>query len=465
MEITLIGWLTLILSIYGFIKNEKILLYSAVFFSTFTAASFINIEKTTTGIQPFYLVAGLWILKVTLQYIKSGKSIKNLINKIKENKLAKALIIFTIIIIIGEILMFIMNRSIIITDFNTKKEIAISFSKSNITQPIYLLFMVFFAIVLTLKLKSNQEIINIIKIFSISTVFALLWGILQFCMYYLNIEYPAYLFNNNISALQLHFQMVYGIKRVNSIALEPSTFSLNILTFMPLVMSLWLGDVNISNGIKKSNKLLVTSIILSLVCAILTTSSTAYVGVFLTIVILTVYVLRFSIKENNLYINRKKIGIFYLIGLISLIIVLVLFVKVFNIYWGTIIDMFKDMTINKVNLESGHERGNAVKMSLEILKQAPILGAGWGSFRSLDTTTNLLANTGFIGLCSYIYIIYIPIKECILHRKCNETIAISLALMIIIPTIGLLISIPDLIFGYYWIIIVLGYNFWRTNLK
>ncbi|MCU9811945.1 hypothetical protein [Paraclostridium sp. AKS81] len=45
MDITLIGWIALIISIYGFIKNEKILLYSAVFFSTFTATSFINIEK------------------------------------------------------------------------------------------------------------------------------------------------------------------------------------------------------------------------------------------------------------------------------------------------------------------------------------------------------------------------------------------------------------------------------------
>lgn len=463
MDITLIGSIALIISIYGFIKNERTLLYSAVFFSTFTATSFINIERTTTGIQPFYLVAGLWILKVVIQYIKSGASLKNIIEEIKQNKLAKALIIFSIIIIAGEFLTFIIHRSITITDFNTKKELIISFSKSNITQPMYLLFMIFFTIVLTLKLKSKKDVINIIKAFSISTVFALFWGLGQFSMYYLNIEYPAHIFNNNISATQAYMQVIHGIKRISSIALEPSTFALNILTFLPFIIVLWLGNTSL-NKISKCKYFLLTSIIIvSFICAILTTSSTAYIGLSITMIAISVYTLKFSIKGKSIYANKNKIRVLYLIGIVITITVLVFITKIFKITWAELYSMLKNMTINKFNSQSGHERGNAVMISMEIFKQAPILGAGWGSFRSLDMITNLLANTGLIGICYFIYIIYVPIKECILNRKINETIAIALILMIITPTIGLLISIPDLVFGYYWIAITLGYNFWRTN--
>lgn len=463
MDITLIGWIALIISIYGFIKNEKILLYSAVFFSTFTATSFINIEKTTTGIQPFYLVAGLWILKAGIQYIKSGTSFKNITYEIKKNKLAKALIIFAIIIISGEVLMCIMNRSIIITDFNTKKEVVISFSKSNVTQSIYVLFMVLFATILTLKLESKKTLINIIKVFSVSSVFALVWGLIQFCMYYLEIEYPAYIFNNNISAMQAYMQVVYGIKRISSIALEPSTFALNILTFLPFIVILWLGNRTTDKSNKKFNVLLILIVIIAFICAILTTSSTAYIGLIISILILSLYVLKFSIKGQAIYKNKIKIYILYLAAFITTIILLVFITKIFEISWNELISMLKNMTIDKVNSESGHERGNAISMSLEIFKQVPILGAGWGSFRSLDMTTNLLANTGLIGLCSFIYIIYIPIKECILNRRINETISIALIFMILTPTIGLLISIPDLVFGYYWIAIVLGYSFWKKQ--
>ncbi|WP_263347621.1 O-antigen ligase family protein [Paraclostridium sp. AKS81] len=356
-----------------------------------------------------------------------------------------------------------MNRSIIITDFNTKKEVVISFSKSNITQSIYLLFMVLFATILTLKLESKQTLINIIKVFSVSTVFALVWGLIQFCMYYLDIEYPAYIFNNNISAMQAYMQVVYGIKRISSIALEPSTFALNILTFLPFIVILWLGNRTTDKSDKKFNILLILIVIIAFICAILTTSSTAYIGLIISILILSLYVLKFSIKGQAIYENKIKIYILYLAAFITTIILLVFITKIFEISWNELISMLKNMTIDKVNSESGHERGNAIRMSLEIFKQVPILGAGWGSFRSLDMTTNLLANTGLIGLCSFIYIIYIPIKECILNRRINETISIALIFMIITPTIGLLISIPDLVFGYYWIGIVLGYSFWKKQ--
>ncbi|MBU3103153.1 O-antigen ligase family protein [Clostridium gasigenes] len=459
MEVTLIGWVVIALAIYAFIKEEKYLLYLAVFFSTFTATSIINIEKSITGIAPFYFLAGLWILRVVINYYKDKVTLRTLIKENKKNKLIRGLFIFFVVVILGELFRFIARNPINFMELNNNLKMTIEFSSSNITQPIYLLFMVIFSMLLCVRLKNKEEIKKIVKIFIASTIFALIWGLAQFCMYYLGVEYPANLFNNNISGLQLHFQMVYGIKRVNSIALEPSTFALNILQLLPLILTLWLANVKIAKTKRKSEIIMVTIIILALMVAVLTTSSTAYVGITLIVVILTIYILFFSVKGKELHNNKKRVIIFYLIGIVSLVIVMLLAIRVFDIYWGTLWDAFKDMTINKTKLDSGKERANAVQMAFEIFKQAPMVGAGWGSFRSLDMLTNLLANTGILGVISFFYIIYTCIKRTILYKEYNEIMAVGLGLMIIIPTIALSISIPDLVFGYYWIGIVVAYNY------
>ncbi|HFE9684205.1 O-antigen ligase family protein [Clostridium perfringens] len=461
MEVTIIGWIVIVLTIYCFFRNEEWLLYLGIFFSTFTATSIFNIQKTITGMPPFYFIIAFWILRVMINYFKAGNKIdiNQVFKVIKKNKLIKALLIFSIILILGELFMLITGNVINIYDKLNKVSFTLKFSGSNITQPIYILLMIVFSIVLSLKLRSKEKIKKVIIVFIISTLFALVWGIIQFCMFYLNIEYPAYLFNNNIALAQLHYQMVYGIKRVNSIALEPSTFSLNILALLPLIMTLWLANFKIIENKFKSNSLLLGIILITLVCGILTTSSTAYIGIFLTVLLLTIYISFFSIKNGEFRKNKIRLILFYIILLISAFIVMFLVIKVFDVYWGTLFDMFKDMTINKINLESGHERGNAIKITFQIFKQSPILGIGWGSFRSLDLLTNILSSMGILGLLSYFYIIFVVINTALKRRNNDEVVIIGLTLTVVVMSIALLISIPDLIFGYYWMVIVITYNY------
>ncbi len=462
MEITLIGWIFIILSIYFCVKNKEYLLYLLVFSSVFTAGSVINIEATVTGIQPFYFVGTIWILSTLFKYCKDTSGVSGFVDIIKNNKRIRPFIILSLVIILSEIsLLFFINNSSYI---NTKTEeiMVVSFSKSNITQPIFLLFMIITAVLLILEMDSKAKIVKMIKVFAIATFFAMIWGVVQFCMYYMSVEYPTWLFNNNISFLQLSHQMIYGLKRVNSIALEPSTFALNILVFLPVVMALWLGDNNLFNLGKKYRSILLVALFLSLICGLLTTSTTAYIGIFLTVIILTIYVLFFSNKDGHLYNNRKMIIMFYLVGFLSLIFVIFLATQVFNMYWGTLVDALKDITINKKNLETGNERTNAILTSINILKINPLLGGGFGSFRSLDLTTNLLSNIGLFGLFTYFYVIYVSLKNVFSNIKSNEVVSLALGLSLIISTIALLISIPDLTFGYYWIIIAIANSYFEN---
>lgn len=457
MDITNIGWIILLLTIYGFIKSEKILLYVTVFFSIFTAASIVNIEVTNTGILPFYLPATFWILKVTIRYIKTD-TLKEKISEIRKNKLIKALLVLIAIVFISNIINVLIQKNIYYTNF-IGETINVKFSFYNITQTIYFYFIIVFTIYLILEVKSKKEIKKVFAIFSVSCIFAILWGIIQFCMFYLNIEYPHYLFNNNISLGQLYNQMVYGVKRINSIALEPSTFALNLLAFISITFPFWIFKYKeiFQNVIKKY--ILQVIIIITLICAILTTSTTAYVGIIVLILFLTIYGVFFSIENGEVRKNIKRLfNIYIVLGTITLLII-ILIPKIFKMDPQTIIDALKDVTINKFKLQSGNERKAAISQSLYILSQSPLFGAGWGSFRSLDLTTNLLANLGISGLLSYLYIIFTVIKKAISIRKSNEVIMVIILSTILVPTVALMISIPDINFLYYWIILGVSYNY------
>lgn len=458
MDITLIGWAFISLSIYAIVfKKDNFLLDLLVFSSVFTAAAVFNIEATTTGITPFYFVGFIWIISVFIKYYRNNIKIKDILIKSRNNKLIRALLIFALVIICSEFCLFIFNNKYEYIDILSMESIVISFSKSNITQPIFVIFMIFISILLILELDNRYKITRVMKVFSIATIFSLIWGIAQFCMFYLKIEYPHWLFNNNISYGQLYYQMIYGLKRVNSIALEPSTFALNIIVFLPMILVFWISEYRVFSNHKKNKIFMIIIILLTLTCAVLTTSSTAIVGIGLIVLLLSIYILIFSTKDGSLRKNKKKILVFYLFLIISIIIVFLLATKVFGMYWGTLVDALKDITVNKRNLQTGNERMSAMLTSFNILKNNPILGGGFGSFRSLDLTTNLLSNVGIVGLLSFAYVVYVPLKRAFKAIRKNEIFSVGLGITLLVATIALGIAIPDLIFGYYWILILVTY--------
>ena len=465
MQITLIGWIFIALSVYGFVRNKNLLLYLMIIASVFTAASVINIQSTVTGIQPFYLVGTLWILRTLIEWYKRKISIKEIISKIKADRLLKALVYMMLAIILSEFVLLIFNGKFKYLDTSEMKTVYIRFNKSNITQPIYALFGLIIAFVMRIDLENERKLIsNVIKTFIITTFAAVIWGLIQFILFYVGVKYPSWIFNNNISYAQLYDQIVHGIKRINSVALEPSMFALNIMMVFPGLIILFLGRYKLFASKVKSMIFLAVNLAMTFLCAILTTSTTAYVGIVVSILLVSIYVVFISPKGYELEGNKRYIGYIYCVIILIIIVAYLLLIKVFNIDFNTIVNMLKDMTVNKKNLQSGNERTNAVYTAVNILKMNPITGCGYGSYRSLDLVTQLLANTGILGLLAYLNILYVVLRKLVKYIKINEVQAISLLMSIIVASLGLMISIPDMTFGYYWISICIAY-IWSVEYK
>ena len=304
MEITLLGWITIVITIYAFFKNEKLLLYMMVFLAPFTAANLIHITWTTTPVQTFEFTGAVWLLREFINFIKTKPKLSKdiIINKFKQNKLATAFLIFIIVIIISEIYLAISGLTLEYTGLEGEAGL-VKFSKANITRAVITIFIFVNMIVLSFKINSREEIKKLLKIFSIASIFAVIWGLLQFVTYYFGLPYPAFLFNNNPYAAQCYDQIDNNVKRISSIALEPSTFAINLFCFLPLVLGTFLA---IKEKMKEK-KYIVTFVILVLTtaCAILTTSSTTYVGLIAVYALFGVYILFSFIKGGELD-NRKR---------------------------------------------------------------------------------------------------------------------------------------------------------------
>ncbi|MCI8620636.1 MAG: hypothetical protein HFJ50_02150 [Clostridia bacterium] len=434
MEITLLGAVTIIVSIYAFFKNEKLLLYMMVFLSTFTAANLLNITVTTTPVQTFEFTGAIWLLRVFINFIKSKPKITKgwIINKFKENKLATAFLIFTIAIILGEIFLLISGINVEYTNADGELSV-LKFGKANITMPIIMIFIFVNMLVLSFTIKTKEEVKELLKVFSFSTMFAVVWGLLQFITYYFGVPYPEFLFNNNVYAMQWYNQIDNNVKRITSIALEPSMFAINLVCFIPFVLGTYLK----LKEKMKEKKYIITFIILVLTtaCAILTTSTTTYVGIVAIYGMFGLYILFGFIKKGELD-NRKRnflkmllvtvcsigfaacvcigsLKIGYRLGTIQPIKIEVKEEDKdkdkedeYNSAFQNMVKMVKQMTIDKLGSGSGQERMKGEEVGMKLFKHSPIVGIGIGSYRTFSMFTNVLLNMGIVrNSFTFIYLI------------------------------------------------------------
>ena len=167
----------------------------------------------------------------------------------------------------------------------------------NITQAIRVITYFVFAIILSLRINSKKEIEDILKTFAYSTLFAAVWGIIQYILFFMNVNYPAFLFNNNPYAAQGYEQMIQGIKRITSIGTEPSVFAINLSVFLPIALQFLLKKREKNEA--KCKIFLNIMAVLIIVCMIMTTSATAVFSLTIIFIILLLYYFISYIKNEK----------------------------------------------------------------------------------------------------------------------------------------------------------------------
>lgn len=481
--VTLIGIIALILSIIAFFKSEKWLLNLVIFFSVFTAAiAFIN----PITILPFEIPMILLLLRYVIDFIKTKKKIDfDIIRKtIKNNKIFTAFLLFAIALTISELWMAISGFEYSYYDMLYKEDRIIKFSVGILNQYIRYMFYLVFAMVLSIKIKDRNEIKSYLKVFGYASLFAIVWGFSQHILYSLNISYPAFIFNNNPYAYQGFDQIMSNFNRVNSIALEPSTFALHISVFMPFVLLPWLLSE------KQSNKKIFVFAVATIICGLLSFSSTFILSIVIQFAILF-FVIVFSRNKNK----RKLLLKYIFVTLVSIFLTFTICVSssfvrnkmVLSDNKTTIngnetneitekpaveqhesedvIKTFLEITIDKFASGSAAERWAREDEAFAIYKLSPIFGVGITSVRTFTLFTNILVNNGIFGLLTIIYLFYVAIKNLIVKRKEDYKASLVFLFGIIGMLVPFIFSVPDISFIYCWIIIVLSYNYFNCIKK
>jgi len=464
MEVTLIGYVLIPLGIFLFFCSTEYLYYILLFFAPFSASAIVNIKSITFGLQIPYYFGILFILKLVISWFNSGnlKVSKTILN------LLMPIIVFWLIALMSLIMPIILEQKILVHYPEDPFYFSpLEFKRLHLTQFMYLTFVILFMTFVSIYVNDKKRLYRSLKILLISVIFVCIWGLYQFVGFYLHIPYLHWLFNNNIGYSQGWNQTIFGVvKRVSSVATEPSKLAKYLLWIFPLFSIIY---------VKTKEKLLSNSvtffaIFLILLTILLSTSTTGYFGLFFSLSVMSLYLLnlkkmmlRLKIVKSTFLILSKS----FIFVLLITVICGIVFLMFFKIDTKTLVDTLQFVTISKLQTQSGFERSTGAFKSLEIFFQSPLLGVGWGSNRSFDLNTTLLSNTGFLGFAFFWFFIYQILKQLYkinsnshLPLK-DRSLSLAFFFSIISGFFAHIVADPDIINLIMWVILGLSISFIR----
>lgn len=248
---------------------------------------------------------------------------------------------------------------------------------------------------------------------------SVLLGFYQLGAHYLGLPWPGGIINSNLGLPQLIDQTALGLKRMSATFLEPSQMAAHYLGALGLV----------ALGLRK--RLLGVLILAAL---LISTSSTAYFGLLLLMVVWVAFDLR----------TRAH----FVLPTLAAICVIVGFAAFLD---AQITDgrLAQALIFEKFDSGSGAARLNADFLAIQTLWQSYGFGAGVGSARASTLPATLAATTGVPGLLLFLTFAVIVVRQSLADTS-DQGRAVSLALIGLL--IGWTISIPDLNFPLFWLL-------------
>jgi len=455
MHITPIGLLLIPFGILAAISFPRILFASILFFAPFTATAVVNVGsgQNASGITVYVYLAILLMLRGLCESLwRLRVAIPRAISK-------PVMYLFLFFAVCGVSIampLWIDGKleimSPVLIDMTTTP---LYFSSKNVTGLIYLLLGVCTATAVARKTVKPQEFAAAIRICMWSGLFVAIWALLQLVCYLLHIPYPAFLFNSSAAPSAQGFIGTLNegsLRRLSSVAVEPSIMAASLLGILPFCLAAFTGSGQVLS--RRTDKWILAIMVAALV---LSTSSTALIGLF---VIAMIYV-RYNIKF------RKLSVVWLILPLIlgGLCVVAYLFVP-------PVTALLNVTLLDKAGGYSALERSKTIIYAFSYFLQYPILGVGWSSVTSHDTIVRLLANCGLLGLLAFTAIIgSITIR--LLRRVSQfknkaEAFSNPAFLLYIALVVTIVVAVIDgfpYVFGYFWVTLGLAISASTLNLE
>jgi hypothetical protein len=442
--VTPLGYILLPVGLAGLLMSARWLYRLFVFWTLFSATAVLNVGGSDNGsaLQVWMFFGTLWLLRLGLERI-------SLLSFSIDKRLRRTtywIIAFLGVAAVSLVMPVLINGHLLITSptLGDNEQTPLFLSGHNVTQLLYLVFGGIIAICVAhvnLQEKQREETERIILY---AGIFLACWGILQFFCNVTGIPYPSFLLNNSASESATGYMQTVdeGIRRVSSAAVEPSVLAQALLTLLPLTLPAWRKRGSVFS--RRRDRLVALLFILVLV---LSTSSTAYLG----LVILALTYVVYSVRIGS-FSKTKAVLIFVLIGVVASAIVAVAFMSV-----PIVSGLLQSQLLGKASSGSGIERAMTISLAFGYFQRYPILGIGWGSATSHDLIVKLLSNVGIVGTVVFFCAIFSIVRanwRKISSRSFPLELSREAWLMSLVCFVltSILIEFP-LPFGNFWLIL------------
>ena len=448
MSITPIGWILLPTGAALLLLSPQWLYACFVFFIPFSATAVINIgsSESASGLQASMYFGSLWLCA---ELIRPATTLRITIPK-DLTKPFTQMLLFGVVAVSSLSMPLLINGGLEVAsaDLLSTEAIPLRFTLQHVTQAAYLIYGILIALFVAKRLCDRDEIYHTLKVLLASTLFVSVWGFLQWFLYLFDFPYPAVLFNSSETKSALGFGTSFedfGLKRISSVAVEPSLFAQYLLVIVPLVLFALLSKRTILSRFWNATTL--ASMILVL---LLSTSGSAYLGLALVVLLIVLCCVRIRLLRPAQF------------GLIVLLTVVLIVVYLYVPFIGEFVN---DQVLGKFDTYSGLERVNTVVVAAGYFARYPILGIGWGSATSHDLIIKLLSNTGLVGCATFLLFVITILSRLIRAARRRESqsedfdnLALVCCSLVSVTTLIVLNAVTGFAFAFahFWFVLGLG---------
>jgi hypothetical protein len=389
MTVELIGGIALLLGLFGLFLETVFMVY--VFFASTllgAAAAIILPAVGYTTIQPAHLLLGFLTLR-----LMNNRDIRN--GALKSISIGSPGFWLLVTVVYSTITAYLLPRlfsgqtwAFAVRALGTTNYAEpLSPTTSNLTQSIYFIgnFICFFVLCGFASNYSGQK--SLARAALACVILNLVFVVLDLVTYATNTaELLSFIRNSTYSTLS--DTEIAGLKRIVGSFVEPSSFGYWTLGYFAFTTSLWLSGI--------ATRLMLSLSCLSFVSLLLSTSTTAYVGLAAFLFVQYAVV---GMKMLLRPVGTQMMAFIILAPFIcGIVVVLICLNESSAAYVGNLLDT---MVLNKLSTASGVERSNWNSQAIQNFIDTYGFGAGNGSVRASSFPVAVIASIGIIGSLTY----------------------------------------------------------------
>lgn len=377
----MLGWLAIPIGLYLFGVGAAWLYRLAVFFVPFSATGVIVFTGAHLAlpitISMFF--GSLWIARTGINALVGNSAWEE--KKWMRGELM--VMAFLGVCYLSMLVPIFMAGQVFVFELDSRSLMPLAFGGNQIIHLAELTYGLTFSLLIARYNKNSTQIIATIKLLMLGLLFTALWGFVEVFSYYVDINFPYFIFNNTPADAEIAYKFVrrvhweIGLLRMSSVADEPSVLAQTLLVGVIMLL------VFVAYGYKLFGRMRDIGLLLILLSALLLSgSSSGIIG--LAVAFVAFLFLIVNIKSHNL--------LPYLIVILLILAACIAWAKVDAV--SIFVDQF---LLNKLDTGSGKERLLTVSMGWRAFLASPIIGVGWGSITSMDLVVRLLSNVGLLG--------------------------------------------------------------------